>query len=222
MRQDAIRAAGAVALLAALAPAGCNQEMTTGMGEIEAGMKRVFGREIDLLAPDHLGEWKHVGAGGLDVADGVARTRGGPGVSYYAARPFADFYLRLEFRRTEADDDSGVLLRFPDPAGDASVPVEKGYQVEIGPVLVDSTRSMAAIDQLAAPTGEMKLKPAGQWNSMTVIAVGHDLTVQINGRAVTRYTGDRLLEGYVGLQNHDERSRVEFRSLKIVALGFLM
>jgi hypothetical protein len=32
---------------------------------------------------------------------------------------------------------------------------------------------------------------------------------------VSNFTGNRLLEGYIGLQNHDDRSKVFFRNIKV-------
>lgn len=32
---------------------------------------------------------------------------------------------------------------------------------------------------------------------------------------ISNFTGNRLLEGYIGLQNHDDNSKVFFRNVKI-------
>jgi hypothetical protein len=31
---------------------------------------------------------------------------------------------------------------------------------------------------------------------------------------ISKFTGNRLLEGYIGLQNHDDNSKVSFRNIK--------
>jgi hypothetical protein len=41
-------------------------------------------------------------------------------------------------------------------------------------------------------------------------------TVTANGvTVISSYMGDRSLEGYIGLQNHDNRSKVFFRNIKV-------
>jgi hypothetical protein len=40
-------------------------------------------------------------------------------------------------------------------------------------------------------------------------------TVIINGQKVTEFTGSRLTEGYIGLQAHDDESKVSFRNIMI-------
>ena len=37
----------------------------------------------------------------------------------------------------------------------------------------------------------------------------------INGQKVTEFTGSRLNEGYIGLQAHDDKSKVSFRNIMI-------
>lgn len=40
-------------------------------------------------------------------------------------------------------------------------------------------------------------------------------TVIINGEIVTEFTGSRMTEGYVGLQAHDDKSKVSFKNIMI-------
>jgi hypothetical protein len=196
-------AAGAIALLAA----GCG------------GPDAKDAAGIDLLDADHAGGWKHIGGGGFKIEGGQAATYGGRGVLYFAARPFADFLLTLEFMQESQEADSGVFVRFPDPGGDPAVPAEKGYQVEIGPVLNGTNQGLGAIDNVATPINDVPARPAGQWNTLQVRCVGQSYAVSLNGRTVTRHTGDRSLRGYVGLQNHDGGSIVHFRNIRIRELG---
>jgi hypothetical protein len=51
-----------------------------------------------------------------------------------------------------------------------------------------------------------------------VIADGHQYRVEVNGRLASTWLGDRNLRGHIGLQNHDEGSRVRYRT---VVLGEL-
>ncbi len=40
-------------------------------------------------------------------------------------------------------------------------------------------------------------------------------TVIINNNIVTEFVGNRSLVDYIGLQNHDNKSKVSFRSIRI-------
>ena len=60
--------------------------------------------------------------------------------------------------------------------------------------------------------------PPGSWNNFEIHAIGHRYAVILNEKKVTEFTGSRLLEGYIGVQNHDADSRVAFRNIAIKEL----
>ena len=63
---------------------------------------------------------------------------------------------------------------------------------------------------------DMRVKPAGEWNTLEITARGKTLTLWVNG-AVTCQFGDCGLEkGHVGLEG--EGYRIEFRNLKVKEL----
>ena len=39
--------------------------------------------------------------------------------------------------------------------------------------------------------------------------------VIINNQKITDFSGNRQLDGYVGLQNHDDKSKVSFRNIMV-------
>lgn len=60
----------------------------------------------------------------------------------------------------------------------------------------------------------MSSKSTGQWNSLQIMAEEQKYTVAANDIIViSNFTGNRSLEGYIGLQNHDDRSKVFFRNI---------
>ena len=61
---------------------------------------------------------------------------------------------------------------------------------------------------------EVPTKPVGEWNAMEITAIGQKYTVKINGKIVCQYTGNRAVEGYIGLQNHGH-DEVSFRNMRI-------
>jgi hypothetical protein len=69
--------------------------------------------------PASFAQWRVAGPGQFALADGVivtgSRTLDDIGLLYYAPQRFGDFVLRLQFRITQPDDNSGVFVRFRDP-----------------------------------------------------------------------------------------------------------
>lgn len=63
------------------------------------------------------GKWIAVGGGIFTLNNGqiVAEPGGDLGLIYYAAEQFGDFTLRLEFKLSSVDNNSGVFVRFRDP-----------------------------------------------------------------------------------------------------------
>jgi hypothetical protein len=43
-------------------------------------------------------------------------------------------------------------------------------------------------------------------------------TVWINGTLVNVFRGERSRSGHIGIQNHDDESRVQFRNIRVVEL----
>src|SRR3712207_1838471 len=64
-------------------------------------------------------QWHKVGAGTFDLVDGAIVARPDPsgelGLFYFARFPFADFILRLQFKLSTTEDNSGVFVRFRYP-----------------------------------------------------------------------------------------------------------
>jgi hypothetical protein len=63
---------------------------------------------------------------------------------------------------------------------------------------------------------DMRVKPAGEWNTMEVTAVGKLLTLWVNGAVTCQFDGCGRDKGYVGLEG--EGYRIEFRNLRIKPL----
>jgi hypothetical protein len=72
-----------------------------------------------------------------------------------------------------------------------------------------------AIDDFAAPLNAAS-KPVGQWNTFKIEVTGQKYRVTLNSEIVIpEFTGDRLTEGYIGIQNHDTDSHVSFKNIRI-------
>jgi len=69
---------------------------------------------------------------------------------------------------------------------------------------------------LAKTVKDMRVKPAGEWNTFEVTARGKVLTLWVNGAVTCEFPDCGLANGYVGLEA--EGYRIEFRNLKIKSL----
>ena len=140
------------------------------------------------------------------------------GLLWYRKRKFKDFILELEWKASSKDDNSGVFVRFPKPGNDPYIAIDRGYEIQIDDLAQpDGTaiHGTGAIYDFAAPS-VIKSKPVGRWNSLEITAEKQKYTVMTNGIIViSKFTGNRQLEGYVGLQNHDDRSKVLFRNIMV-------
>ena len=75
----------------------------------------------------------------------------------------------------------------------------------------------SSIYDTAAPSKNL-VRPSGQWNTVTIIAKGNNIAVEMNGERVINTTLDRSNGGYIGLQNHDEKSVIRYRNIRVEEL----
>ena len=64
----------------------------------------------------------------------------------------------------------------------------------------------------------MPTKPVGEWTTYEIEVVGQRYKIFVNGQMVNEYEGSRSAEGFIGLQNHDDKSPVRFRNIRVVEL----
>src|SRR5438445_10335392 len=57
--------------------------------------------------------WKHVGPGGMTVEDGLMKTHGGMGLTYWTGGKIGKCKLRVVFKMRDCNDNSGVSMRIP-------------------------------------------------------------------------------------------------------------
>jgi hypothetical protein len=157
--------------------------------------------------------WVQAGPGRFVIENGTARSEGGMGLFYYSQKSFRDFTLELEFRQERPESNSGVFVRFPRVDGDPWLPVRDGYEIQIAGS-EPAKNTTGSIYSFQAAT-QLPLKPAGEWNHYAITVIGQSYEVSLNGKVINRYTGERSLEGMVGLQNHGDADKVEFRNVRI-------
>jgi hypothetical protein len=177
--------------------------------------------------------WQQVGPGKFIVKDGMMKTEGGMGMLWYTREKIGHATIRVVFKLTAKESDSGVFIRIPDKPTEPWMPINKGYEVEIGDwpddysctgVLYTFTKALAR-----------PIKPIGEWNTMNITIDGPHTIVYLNDVKVTDFTegdpvppkhpgsidpdrGARQDSGYVGLQNHPG-SEVYFKEVSLIPLS---
>ena len=159
--------------------------------------------------------WKQCGPGSFSVKDGALVSAGGMGMLWHE-RELGDFVLTLEWKTNAANANSGVFVRFPDPGNDPWHAVANGYEIQIHDTSkTNPTGSVYNVKKASATAS----KPAGEWNTYEIKAVGQQYTITVNGTVVNEFTGDISTRGFIGLQNHDPGSVVSFRNVRVVELA---
>jgi hypothetical protein len=162
--------------------------------------------------------WKQVGPGKVtEESEGVLVTSGGMGMLWYEQAPFKDFTLRVDYKLSKADNNSGVFVRFPDKVTDPWDAVKAGYEIQICDG-ADPEHRTGAVYSFKAAEKAPTTKPVGEWNTYEISVKGQEYTISLNGEVINHYTGSRGKSGYIGLQNHDNSSIVRFRNIRIKPL----
>ena len=164
--------------------------------------------------------WKMCGPGRFDLIDNLIISNGGMGLLWYTKKKFRDFILRVYWKTRAKADNSGIFVRFDNPDDDPWIAVNSGYEIQINdedPLDGDTTHSTGAIYNFAPPSRYVSNEP-GKWNIFEICAIGQNYAVILNHTRITEFTGNRQLEGFIGLQNHDANSRVGFGKIAVKEL----
>lgn len=164
--------------------------------------------------------WKMCGQGRFVLGNKLIISKGGMGLLWYTKKKFRNFILTVDWKTSAREDNSGVFVRFADPDDDPRIAVNTGYEIQIydaEPLYGNATHRTGAVYDFA-PASTFASKEPGEWNTFEIHAIGQNYAVIVNNKRVTEFTGIRQLEGYIGLQNHDAKSRVCFRKITIKEL----
>jgi hypothetical protein len=177
-----------------------------------------------------LAGWEHVGPGRFFVEDGLMRTEGHMGLLWYTGQKFGNCVIRVVYKVGKKDSNSGVFIRIADRPADPWFAVHHGFEVQICDEEDDyhTTGVLYSINEaMARPEN-----PPGQWNTMLIKLNQTSVTVTLNDVTVTDFDtagemparkqwfeperGPRPEEGYIGLQNHDDKdSHVYFKEVSV-------
>lgn len=177
----------------------------------------------------NLDGWKFVGPGRFVVEDGLLKTEDGMGLLFYSGEKFGNCTIRLVYKTSGERDNSGLYIRLPEEPKDPWYAVHNGYEVQIEGA-GDEWHSTGALYSLSKVT-EKRQKAPGEWNTMEIVLQGQKTQVKVNGKVVNTFDGSQPVPprekwyepvrgprpdaGYIGLQNHDARSKVYFREISV-------
>jgi LEA14-like dessication related protein len=164
--------------------------------------------------------WRMAGSGKFVLVenDKALQSQGGMGLLWYTKKKYKDFVLKVDWKVSSRNDNSGVFVRFSNPDNDPIIAVNTGYEIQIDDLAVPDGNPLhktGAIYNFAAPSNAAS-KPVGRWNTFEIEVTGQKYSVTLNGEIVIpEFTGNRNTEGYIGIQNHDADSHVSFKNIKI-------
>jgi hypothetical protein len=186
-----------------------------------------------LLAGPNRRGWTMVGPGEFRFEDGEWVTYGGMGLLWYDREKFGNCQIRVVFKLSASDDNSGVFIRIPQPPRTPMQAVNQGYEVQIDNN-DDEWHRNGCLYSLTKARNKVSAK-AGQWSTMVVTLDGKRTTVEIDGQLITDFTegdpvpekkiwyepdrGPRPVSGYIGLQNHGDNAQVHFKEVSVRKLA---
>ena len=151
-------------------------------------------------------------------SDKSLQSEGGMGLLWYTKKKYKDFVLKIDWKVGSGNDNSGVFIRFSNPDNDPLIAVNTGYEIQIDDMAMPDGNPLhktGAIYNFATPLNA-ESKPVGQWNTFEIEVTNQKYSVILNGeKVIPEFTGNRLTEGYIGIQNHDADSHVSFRNIRL-------
>jgi len=216
--RNRIAAAIGLALLSTITVLG------TVLGLSNKSVKQLFnGRDMD--------GWEHTGPGKFVVENGVLRTEGHMGLLWYTREKFGNCVIRVVYKATSDESNSGIYIRIADKPNDPWFAVHHGYEVQICDK-ENEYHCTGAIYSLSKVTKRAAKKP-GEWNTMEITLKGNIVMIALNGEKINTFDpslptperkqdweperGPRPEAGYIGLQNHDDKGddHVYFKEVSV-------
>ncbi|MCM8538087.1 MAG: DUF1080 domain-containing protein [Lentisphaeraceae bacterium] len=154
--------------------------------------------------------WKQAGPGNFSIKHGIATSEGGMGLLWYTKKSFKNVTFSLQFKMENINHNSGIFVLFPECDNDPQVAIKHGYEIQINRDKA-SEYTTGAIYGLKAPS-HIPLRK-GEWNNYKITCLDGYIIIQLNGELINIFKGNKGLEGHIGLQNHDKKSKVQFRNI---------
>ena len=205
--------------------------VTTSCGTLNSRMPEPIGGGVwrPLFDAQNTAGWKMVGPGELKMENGELVTHGGMGLFVYTAEKFGNCQIRVVYKLTATNDNSGVFIRMPAAPETPWDAVNFGYEVQIDNNGSDYHRTGCLYSFTKAKTRVSS--DVGEWATMIITLDGKRTRVEVNGQLVTDYkegqpVRERMIwyegerrprpeSGYIGLQNHGHGAEVHFKEVSV-------
>jgi len=194
-------------------------------GPVPPGWRALFnGRNLD--------GWAVAGARGkpgYTVEDGAIRTQPGSGLLWYSREKIGNATLRVIYRMSNAQGNSGIFIRIPEEPTNEAFAIHRGIEVQIDDG-GDDWHLTGVLDSMTKALSRA-FKPGGEWNTMDITLSGLRTVVELNGALVTDYDGvspvpQRVHEwepqrgprpetGYIALRHLDDKAVIYFREISV-------
>ena len=159
-------------------------------------------------SPGRPGRWR--------VENGILKGSGPTASNLFTERKdFKDFELHVEARVNDGGN-SGVFFRAP------SEEWPLGYEAQINSTDKDPNKTGSLYKIPGGIVVGVSPSPVGpdEWFQMDVIAIGHQITIKVNGDVTATYPDPEsdFAAGHIGLQQQNPQTVVEFRKIEIKEL----
>jgi cytochrome c len=114
------------------------------------------------------------------VSEKLLQSQGGMGLLWYTKRKYKDFVLKIDWKASHRNDNSGVFIRFSNPDNDPLVAVNTGYEIQIDDMAMpdgDPLHKTGAIYNFAAPLN-LRSRRVGEWNTFEIEATGQNIALR--------------------------------------------
>ena len=169
---------------------------------------------------------------GFTVQDGILVTVPGAPEDdlWYTREKIGNATLRLVYKVSAKDANSGVFIRIPYPPKSEDDAINKGIEIQIQ----DTGDDYHATGVLYSMTKAMArpYKPVGEWNTLEIAMRGPRTIVKLNGVVVTDYDGEAAVppkksqyepdrgprpdSGYIAIQHHGGAATAWFREISLI------
>lgn len=191
--------------------------------DVLAWIREEQGKCNSIFNGKNLDGWKKIEGGDWTIEDGILIGTNGvnwstnpekTGSWLSTQKQYKDFRLELQFN-INSGGNSGVFIR----SSHERNPAFTGFEMQIYDASGQPpTRTgPGSLYDFAAPEKNL-FRPAGQWNSATIVAQGKKIRLEMNGERILETEQDRTLKGYIGLQNHDSKTQVRFKNIRLEEL----
>jgi len=153
--------------------------------------------------------------GSWAVEEGVLTRKGGG--SIWSKARYGDFILDLEFK-VDKGTNSGVFFR----TADIKDPVQTGIEIQIHDSYgsAPSKHSCGAVYDIQEPSVNA-VKPAGEWNRMTIMAKGSKISIVMNDKPIIDIDLNNWTEPHKNFDGTRNKFNTAYRdAARVGAIGF--